>query len=276
MNADQTWTSLQDAVGGTQNKTMPGYGEVPLDHFSSTCLYFGDALSSQLDDDAPVGLIHVSWLSVCKTNRVVGICTLPPLYPSPTLPPTHQPHFRAQTAWGGSMVEQWLTAEDVASCRGADIADHNSLLHNTNVLPYTSMSIEGWVWYQGENNVGGLHGNSGTSSQPSSGYACMATKLVSLWRKEWSKTPNTTSPTAPFGVVSLSAHDSEGAADMASFRWAQQGSYVSREGARGGGKGTKVSLRTTTLTTLSGNGAERGDAKHLSCARIRPPRPVER
>ena len=30
---------------------------------------------------------------------------------------------------------------------------------------------------------------------------------------------------APFGVVSLSSHDSEGAADMASFRWAQQASY---------------------------------------------------
>ena len=34
-----------------------------------------------------------------------------------------------------------------------------------------------------------------------------------------------TDPLAPFGIVSLSAHDSEGAKDMASFRWAQQASY---------------------------------------------------
>ena len=53
----------------------------------------------------------------------------------------------------------------------------------------------------------------------------MAAKLVELWRKEWSIVPNTTDPNAPFGVVSLSPHDSEGANDMASFRWAQQGSY---------------------------------------------------
>jgi hypothetical protein len=53
----------------------------------------------------------------------------------------------------------------------------------------------------------------------------MMPKLISLFRTEWSKEPGTTAPTAPFGLVSLSSHDSEGAADMASFRWAQQGSY---------------------------------------------------
>ena len=74
------------------------------------------------------------------------------------------------------------------------------------------------VYYQGENNAGGLHGNAGTKDQPPSGYACMMPKLVSLFRKEWSKEPGTTEPTAAFGIVSLSSHDSEGAKDMASFR----------------------------------------------------------
>ena len=53
----------------------------------------------------------------------------------------------------------------------------------------------------------------------------MMPKLVELFRKEWSTEPGTTDPKAPFGIVSLSSHDSEGAKDMASFRWAQQGSY---------------------------------------------------
>ena len=39
------------------------------------------------------------------------------------------------------------------------------------------------MYYQGENNCGGLHGNSGTASQPPSGYACMMPKLVELFRK---------------------------------------------------------------------------------------------
>ena len=80
------------------------------------------------------------------------------------------------------------------------------------------MRVRCRVYYQGENNAGGLHGNAGTKDQPPSGYACMMPKLVSLFRKEWSKEPGTTEPTAAFGIVSLSSHDSEGAKDMASFR----------------------------------------------------------
>ena len=38
----------------------------------------------------------------------------------------------------------------------------------------------------------------------------MMPRLVSLWRKEWSKEPGTTDPNAAFGIVSLSSHDSEG------------------------------------------------------------------
>ena len=99
--------------------------------------------------------------------------------------------------------------------------------------PYSPCSAD-----QGENNCGGLHGNSGveassaTAAQPASGYACMMEQLVTLWRERWSATAGTTDPAAPFGVVSLSSHDSEGAADMASFRWAQQGAFGAVPNAR--------------------------------------------
>ena len=45
MNKDQAWLRVEDAVGGRDNKSMPSYGEVPLDLFSSTCFYFGEALT---------------------------------------------------------------------------------------------------------------------------------------------------------------------------------------------------------------------------------------
>ena len=129
------------------------------------------------------------------------------------------------TAYGGSMIEQWLTDEEIASCKGAAIADHNENLYDANVKPYAGMSVKGWVYYQGENNCGGLHGNSGTSSQPASGYGCMMPKLVELFRKTWTAGTGSAADALSFGIVSLSSHDSEGAQDMASFRWAQQGSY---------------------------------------------------
>lgn len=183
MNDDQEWIRTLDAVGGNANMTMPGYGEIALDQFSSTCLYFGIELQKGLNakEQVPIGLVH--------------------------------------TAWGGSSIEEWLTKEDIAQCKGAGIGDYDTDLYDSAVRPYLDMRLKGWVWYQGENNCGRIHGNSGTATQPASGYACLMPKLVSRFRTEWGL------PDAAFGLVSLSSHDSEGAADMASFRWAQQASY---------------------------------------------------
>ena len=76
---------------------------------------------------------------------------------------------------------------------------------------------------QGENNAGGLKGNSALKV----GYSCLMPRLVSLWRSRWSATPGTTDALFPFGLVSLSTTDSEGAADLAAFRFAQVGSWGS-------------------------------------------------
>jgi hypothetical protein len=200
MNIDQPWVTLLDAVGGATNTTMPNYGDIPLDHFSSTCYYFGEGLAEGL------AAATATDSSVAAAAAAVPIGLI-------------------HTAWGGSMIEQWLTDDAIAQCKGASITAHNENLFDANVKPYADQAIKGWVYYQGENNCGGLHGNSGTAKQPASGYACMMPKLVELFRKTWSAEAGTTDPTAPFGIVSLSAHDSEGAKDMASFRWAQQGSY---------------------------------------------------
>jgi len=53
----------------------------------------------------------------------------------------------------------------------------------------------------------------------------MMPALVRAFRAAWSAVPGTTDPAAPFGLVTLSTDDSEGAADMASFRHAQTGGY---------------------------------------------------
>ena len=78
--------------------------------FSSTCWYFGESLVDRLGDDMPVGLIH--------------------------------------TAWGGSTIEQWLDNETIATCSNATLSKANGEWHETRVLPFSTMTIKGWVWYQ--------------------------------------------------------------------------------------------------------------------------------
>jgi hypothetical protein len=57
------------------------------------------------------------------------------------------------------------------------------------------------------------------------GYACAMRQLVAGWRAAWSKTPGTTDPLAPFGVVTLASSGSEGGPNFGTMRIAQTASY---------------------------------------------------
>jgi hypothetical protein len=86
------------------------------------------------------------------------------------------------------------------------------------VIPFVDMTVKGWVWYQGENNMGNLKG----SSMENLGYSCEQRELIRGWRDVWSETPGTTDPNAPFGVVTLASSGAEGNdAAMGAMRIAQ-------------------------------------------------------
>ena len=82
------------------------------------------------------------------------------------------------------------------------------------------MTLKGWVWYQGENNMHGFFGNSADQS----GYSCLAVKLIADWRAIWAKSSGTAAD-APFGVVTLPPSGGEGGADIRSMGHAQTGSW---------------------------------------------------
>lgn len=56
------------------------------------------------------------------------------------------------------------------------------------MFPFVDMTVKGWVWYQGENNMGAVKG----SSTHDIGYSCEQRVLVEGWRKIWSEEPGTT------------------------------------------------------------------------------------
>ena len=57
------------------------------------------------------------------------------------------------------------------------------------------------------------------------GYSCLMPLLVSQWRALWARTPGTTDPLAPFGVVTLASSGSEGGHNLGSMRLAQTAGY---------------------------------------------------
>jgi hypothetical protein len=83
------------------------------------------------------------------------------------------------------------------------------------------MTIAGFVWYQGENDMGEDKGN----ILYNEGYACVMPKLVELWRRQFSLEAGTTSPQAPFGLVTLASGTDEGHPNIAAMRWAQTSNF---------------------------------------------------
>ena len=116
MNADFKWTTLHAAVSTII--TTGGHGhkvnQSIFSTFSATCYYYGESLSEELGADAPpLGLVH--------------------------------------TAFGGSMIEQWLKEDTVKSCKNASnyTAVGGGEWWQARVLPFSQMTLKGWLWYQG-------------------------------------------------------------------------------------------------------------------------------
>ncbi|WP_291557641.1 sialate O-acetylesterase [Bacteroides sp.] len=89
-------------------------------------------------------------------------------------------------SWGGSTVEGWLPREIVAEYPDIDLErdirredgwwhyTSPTLMYNGMLHPLQNYTIKGFLWYQGEANVG-KHNT----------YAERLRTMVELWRKEW-------------------------------------------------------------------------------------------
>lgn len=139
------------------------------------------------------------------------------------------------TAIGGQRIEEYMVNDSsLLACSqrtGEASPEWNGRLYGKQTLPFVDMTVKGWAWYQGENNMGGTKG----SAIHNVGYSCAQRALVAGWRKVWSETPGTTEPMAPFGIVTLASSGSEGGADIGAMRLAQTAGYGVLPGPEGSG-----------------------------------------
>eukprot|EP00755_Sulcionema_specki_P029137 Sspe_Gene.91491::Locus_63007_Transcript_1_1_Confidence_1.000_Length_1105::g.91491::m.91491/K05970/SIAE; sialate O-acetylesterase len=154
----------------------------PFHEFSATCMYFAMSLVDLVGEKVPIGLI--------------------------------------QSAVGGTQIEAWVDNSTKAQCQNT--SGTLGVWWYGATTPFVNTSVAAWLWYQGENNCGGVMGN----SQTGVGYGCMLVHLVKLWRAMWSVEPGTTDALAPFGVVTLASRGYEGHGNhMSHMRWSQTGNY---------------------------------------------------
>eukprot|EP00051_Salpingoeca_urceolata_P012456 m.154374 g.154374 ORF g.154374 m.154374 type:complete len:759 (-) comp17497_c1_seq1:23-2299(-) len=126
------------------------------------------------------------------------------------------------TAIGGQRIEEYMDNATIGVCKNRTAPGKwDGPLFASMVVPFVDMTIKGIVWYQGENNMGAIKGN----SIDNIGYGCEQRELVRGWRRIWSSTPGTTAPDAAFGVVTLASSGSEGGPNMGAMRYAQTANY---------------------------------------------------
>lgn len=107
-------------------------------------------------------------------------------------------------AWGGSRIEGWLPEEIVKHYSDIDLtAEINSpeegkewdyrtptVMYNGMLKPLSRYTVKGFLWYQGESNVG-----------REKTYAERLKAMADLWRKEWGQGE------LPFYLVEIAPYD---------------------------------------------------------------------
>eukprot|EP01083_Nonionella_stella_P223704 796972_1 len=135
---------------------------------------------------------------------------------------THIPIGLIDVAIGGTMIEQWIKNETIQPVCADSICPNVKCggLYNGMVSTFVNMTIKAYIWWQGENNMGGTPG----SWVNNTGYGCMQPLMVKQWRNIWSVGGTTFD--APFGLITLAAGTDEGAVNkMGAMRWAQMANF---------------------------------------------------
>lgn len=78
------------------------------------------------------------------------------------------------TAYGGSRVEAWMSAEGVAPFKDIEEVQNECILYNGMLAPVVGYGIRGCLWYQGEANV----------DYPDL-YTRLLPAMVADWRQKW-------------------------------------------------------------------------------------------
>eukprot|EP01084_Bolivina_argentea_P275320 469514_1 len=122
------------------------------------------------------------------------------------------------------MIEQWIKNETIQPVCADSICPNVKCggLYNGMVSTFVNMTVKAYIWWQGENNMGGTPG----SWVNNTGYGCMQPFMLKQWRHIWSVVSGTSDVHTPFGLITLAAGTDEGAAyNMGAFRWAQTANF---------------------------------------------------
>ena len=183
------WMTAEQAIStGSSGGTAAAGGSYPLFKMGAACWYFGQRLS-ELGVEVPIGLADTA-IGGQRIEEYVRFVTLfcggpgdarllgcHPQHPSrfgvARFPAHRLPHTVSRRYMNNATINKCTNRSS------ENIPWWDGELFVQQVLPFVDMTVKGWVWYQGENNMGAPKGN----SLANLGYSCEQRELIRGWRE---------------------------------------------------------------------------------------------
>lgn len=175
---------------GQSNMEMPltGYKEQPIDKAEET-IKSGDPENGirmlkvkRNAQEVPVTYAEGTWM-LSSSKNLENFSAVAYFYALELRQKLNVPIGIINSSWGGSSVEGWMSKNLVGSysdySSNQPFADNEtykktSVMYNGMIQPYINYVIKGFIWYQGESNVGRYKT-----------YGAKLKDMVSLWRMNW-------------------------------------------------------------------------------------------
>jgi len=162
--------------------------------------------------DCPVSIAEGKWMLSTKEN-VPKFSATAYFFALKLKKELNVPIGIINSSWGGSSVEGWMNRELADNYTDLDLDlkipnDENwkkpCIMYNGMLRPFKDYVVKGFVWYQGESNIG-RHAT----------YASKLKDMASLWRTEWQNDE------LPFYIVEIAPYLYDETIEPAKLREAQ-------------------------------------------------------
>lgn len=162
--------------------------------------------------DCPVSIAEGKWMLSTKDN-VPKFSATAYFFALKLRKELNLPIGIINSSWGGSSVEGWMNKDLADNYDDLDlnlkIPDNENwkkpcIMYNGMLKPFKDYVVKGFVWYQGESNIG-----------RNATYASKLNDMATLWRYEWQN------ETLPFYIVEIAPYLYEHPIDAAKLREAQ-------------------------------------------------------
>lgn len=190
-------SNMEMPLNGFWNNPIKDANDVILNAVQYPAIRF--ATIKQTQSFVPLETVEGKW-QVCNPDNVPLFSATAYFFAETLHKALNVPVGIIVSAWGGSKVEAWINREILSTYEDVNLDEeainklHQMarplLMYNGMIHPITNYKVNGFIWYQGESNIGAHEV-----------YPERLNDMVTLWREQWED------PELPFYYAEIAPYE---------------------------------------------------------------------